>query len=493
MIRNIYEALQKKENVRESLIQLKQLLKESDRRAEFAALTKGNYDFLMKLLVEDDPKVRKNAAGILGELRCQDALEILMDAYEEEETLFVKADYIKAMAQLDCREYLDVFQGHLQDLIHRQVPENEKKHTQAEIRELQHLLLAHGGYKKHVFSGYNRMNEVILTTMNAFYDVTAAQIRNAPVAKSGLGVRTKTANLESLMQIRTFKEVLFVIHVKNYLPAQPEQAAQMLAASDMMDTIIQNHSQGGPFCFRIGINGTMPLDQRSIFTKKMAAELETLTERKLMNTTSHYEVEIRLIQTKEGTFYPVLKFYTLADHRFDYRRYTISTGMQPYIAAGMLKLAEPYIKEHAQILDPLCGTGTFLIERNYQKPARDSYGIDIFGEAIEKARVNAKIANMHINYINRDFRDFKHEYLFDEIMTDMPQKGALTYEELDGIYQKFFERAEELLRAEGLILLYASEMGFVKKQLRLHEQFRLLKEYCISEKQKKYLFIIRLG
>lgn len=492
MIHNIYDALLKKENIRESLILLKQLLKESDKYSEFKKLTKGNYDFLMKLLVEDDPKIRKNAAGILGNLHCQEALEILLDAYEEEETLFVKADYVKAMAQLDCREYLDVFQEHLQDLIQKDVPENEKKHTQAEIRELQHLLLAHGGYKRHVFNGYNRMNEVILTTMKAFFDVTAAQIINAPVAKSGMGVRTKTCNLDSIMQIRTFKEVLFVIHVKNYLPAQPKQAAEMLAASDMMETIIQNHSQGGPFCFRIGINGTMPLDQRSIFTKKMAAELEVLTERKLMNSTSHYEVEIRLIQTKEGTFYPVLKFYTLEDHRFDYRRYTISTGMQPYIAAGMLKLAEPYVREHAQILDPLCGAGTFLIERNYQKAARDSYGIDIFGEAIEKARVNTKIANMHINYINRDFRDFKHEYLFDEILTDMPEKGALSYEELDSIYRKFFERAEELLKSGGMILLYASEMGFVKKQLRLRERFKLLKEYCISEKQKKYLFIIKL-
>ena len=131
MIQEIYQAIKTKKNLRENLTKLKQLLKTPEYRERFVKITGKNYDFLMKLLVEEDPKVRKNAAGVLGDLHCQDALDLLLDAYEEEETLFIRADYIKAMANLDCREYLDVLESHLEELTAREeIPENEKKHVQ---------------------------------------------------------------------------------------------------------------------------------------------------------------------------------------------------------------------------------------------------------------------------------------------------------------------------------------------------------------------------
>ena len=37
---------------------------------------------------------------------------------------------------------------------------------------------------------------------------------------------------------------------------------------------------------------------------------------------------------------------------------------------------------------------------------------------------------------------------------------------------------------------FSREMGLVKKQLRLHPQFRLAQEFCIQEKNGSYLFIV---
>ena len=51
------------------------------------------------------------------------------------------------------------------------------------------------------------------------------------------------------------------------------------------------------------------------------------------------------------------------------------------------------------------------------------YGLDISEEAVLKARVNAEAAGITIHYINRDVRDFRHEYLFDEIVSDLPLTG----------------------------------------------------------------------
>ena len=487
----LYDALQKKENVRESLIQLKTALKKQEAKLAFEKMTGKNYDFLMRFLIAEDPKVRKHVAGVLGGLRCQEALDVLWDAYDTEETRFVKADYIKAMAQLDCKEYLPEFRQKLAELTEKQAQVDEKKHLQEEIKAIQELLLAQDKVEKHTFNGHYQTNEVILVTSPAFRNVTAKQIQNAPVKLVGAGVKTKTNDLHKIMEIRTFKELLFVLSGVKTLAPTPEAIVEGLMASDLLEVIGKNHEGKGPFFFRLGMVGTLSVEQKSVLTKKTAALLEEATERTLVNSASHYELEIRLIQNKEGEFFPCVKFFTLKDTRFAYRKYHISTGMQPYIAAGLLKLAEEYTKDHAQILDPVCGTGTLLIERNYLKPARTSYGLDIFGEAIEKARANTKIANMHINYINRNFKDFSHDYLFDEILADMPQKGALSFDELDVLYQKLFDRAQEWLHPSGLLMIYSNEIGFVKKQIRLHEKFKLEREFCISEKQKQYLYVIR--
>ncbi len=487
----LYDALLKKENVRESLIQLKMQLKKQSDKAVFGKIAGGDYEFLMGYLMDSDPKVRKNTASVLGELACQDGLDMLWDAYDTEDTRFVKAEYVKAMAQLDCSKYLPRFQEKLRELTMTEAKVEEKKHIQEEIRQIQELLLENGQIKKHLFKGHYLANEVILTTLPVFRTITAKQIQNAPVTLIGAGVKTKTNDLNKIMEIRTFKELLFVLSGVKTVTPDPKKIAEGLLASNMLEVIRKNHEGNGPYFFRLGIAGDMPPEQKRILTKKTVELLEEATERELVNSSSHYELEIRLIQNKEGDFYPFLRFYTLKDNRFAYRKYHISTGMQPYIAAGLIKLAERYIKDHAQILDPVCGTGTMLIERNYLKPARSSYGLDIFGEAIEKARANTKIAKMHINYINRNFKDFSHEYLFDEIFADMPQKGALTFDELDVLYQKLFDRAGEWLNPSGILLIYSTEVGFVKKQIRLHEKFKLEEEFCISEKQKQYLYVIR--
>lgn len=490
-MKTLYEAIIKSENVRETLVELKLRLKNPTEKAVFEKVTAGKYDFLMKLLVEQDPKIRKHAAAILGQLQCQEALDVLWDAYETEETRFVKADYIKAMSNLNCKEYLPQLRLKLQTLTELEPKVDEKKHVLTEIGEIQKILLSQDKVEKHVFKGYYLQNEVILTTMPAFRTITAKQIENAPVALVGAGVKVKTADLDRILKIRTFKEILFVLHGVSTLDPQPEAITTGLMASDMMETIQKNHEGNGPFYFRLGFVGDLSMEVKGSLAKKTAQLLEEATGRMLINSASHYEIEIRLTLNKEGKLYPCLKFYTLKDNRFAYRKYHVSTGMQPYVAAGLLKLAAEYTKEYAQVLDPVCGTGTLLMERNYLKSTRNSYGIDIFGEAIEKARANTKIANMQVNYINRNFKDFTHEYLFDEILADMPQKGALSYDELSELYQKLFDRAQEWLNPGGILLLYSTEVGFVKKQIRIHEKFKLEREFCISEKQKQYFYVIR--
>ena len=54
--------------------------------------------------------------------------------------------------------------------------------------------------------------------------------------------------------------------------------------------------------------------------KKFVASLEEKSQGKLINSTSDYEVELRLVENKDGKFNVMVKLYTMEDHRFDYRK-----------------------------------------------------------------------------------------------------------------------------------------------------------------------------
>ena len=247
------------------------------------------------------------------------------------------------------------------------------------------------------------------------------------------------------------------------------------------------HEGDAPFFFRLEVKSAEP---KTEFVKKLGASLEKKSDWKLANSTTDYEIEIRLIEAKDGSFVPFLKLYSMKMKRFAYRKNAIAMSIHPATAAMLMYLAKPYLKENAQILDPCCGVGTMLIERDILVPAREKYGIDIFGDAIDMARENAALAGEKINFIHRDYFDFKHDYKFDEIVTNMPVKGKKAKEDMDAFYARFFEKSKSLLAEDGIIIMYSNEVGFVKKQLRLQPCYRLIQEYTVRKKDSYCLFII---
>ena len=101
MIKEQYERLKMGQNVRETLITLKQELKEERARREMLSILHGDYHILTALLEDPQPKVRKNAALILGRLKQPENAPALLKAYEKETQLFVKSDYLKALGELN--------------------------------------------------------------------------------------------------------------------------------------------------------------------------------------------------------------------------------------------------------------------------------------------------------------------------------------------------------------------------------------------------------
>lgn len=494
MIKDYWSQIKENRDVRQNLSRLRQEVKEKDKRKELSALIKGEEEYLTALLRSEDAKTRKNAALLMGDLGRQEFLEPVYEAYQREAQRFVKSSYLTAVGRFDYSGYLDELKEQLKLLEQTEVTEENRKHLTEEMRELSALVVGMEGVNTHRFTGFDRTYDIVLLTNRNFPELTKSQLSFLdPEARTKLfnaGVRARVTNLNWMDKIRTWQELLFVVKGLGICPMDPLKAAEVIANSGLLTLLEESHEGGEPWYFRVELKSRKALPERSAFVKKLSGYLEKLSGRKLINTVTDYEVELRLIENKEGNCNLLLKLYTLKDERFAYRSESAPVSIRPVNAALAAALAKDYMREGAQVLDPFCGAGTMLIERSKAVRAYTSYGLDIQEEYILKARKNTEAAGMTAHYINRDFFEFRHEYLFDEVFTDMPfQLGRVTDGEVFDLYERFFGRIGGFLKEDAVLILYSRNRGFVKPQA-ARNGFTVLKEYEISMKEGAYVYIL---
>ncbi|MDO4344739.1 MAG: methyltransferase domain-containing protein [Eubacteriales bacterium] len=493
------EALKAKQDVRRTLIEMKTSLKNEADKNTLARSLAGDFSVLTGFLEDQDPKVRKNAALILGELGEQEFRELLWKAYCREGTLYVRSDYLKALLHYDCRDYLPAIRKRIREIDEGFVTAENEKHMAQEQNMLKELLVKNDRPSKHRFTGYEERLEVILLTNRLHRETTARQILEAGAAvreKASIkmlagGLHFETEQLKKVLEIRTYTELLFPVPGAAVLSGSPAYMAKILAHSRLVSFLEEHHDKKAPYCFRLELRTSMPQEQKVDLVKKLSAAIEKESGRKLLNVPGDYEIELRLVANKEGGFVPMLRLFTIPDRRFSYRKETLPTSAAPVNVALMMELAREYLTEGAQVLDPFCGTGTMLIERQYRMSAGSMYGIDILGEAIEKARKNTAVTGMeNIYYINKNFFDFEHTYLFDEVVTNLPGEGRTRGEkEVCELYCRFLEKLPEHVKPGACILAYTPCYRVLKNCLKGHREYRLLKEYCINEREGSYMAV----
>ena len=492
MIEELLKEIQKGNQVRQNLSQLRQYIKEADYFEKASELLKDEVllESIVGLLQHEDGKTRKNAALFMGDMAFPIFLEPLFLAYLKEEQLFVRSSYLQAMKAFDYRDYLPKIKEQLERLSNTELTEENKKHIGEEMRGLSDLIVAMDGIKAHEFRGFHELSEIILLTNRKHNQVTLDQITQDHGELLPVGVRLTTNNLDKIIPIRTYQELLFVVPNMKICEMDPIQAAEKIAGSGIVSFMEKRHKGKVPFYFRIELKSKMELSKKSQFVKKMSMELERLTERNLINSPSSYEFEIRLIENKEHKCNILIKLLTIPDDRFTYRKEALATSIKPVNAALLVELAKEYMVEDAQVLDPFCGAGTMLIERQKVVKANTSYGIDCQEAAIKAAKINTQAASQIIHYVHKDFFEFTHEYLFDEIFTNMPfAMGHKSEEEIYELYVRFFDRAKMLLNKTGRIIMYTHNRDYVRR-LAKEKGYAILKHIEIMEREETDLFIL---
>lgn len=490
-MKNILEELIEKENIRTNLSSLRLHAKDEDKRAELCSFFDVHEGLIQEFFADEDAKVRKNISLLLGDIGKKDCEQLLLDGYRNEKTLFVKSSYLQALGKMNVEMLLPELKKELDKVLAIEVTEENQKHINEEIKELRNILVKYEGINHHTVDVDNKKLKVLLLTNRNLREIVRRMITCGDAQVHPLGVLVETSNLRQLMKLRTYREMLFLLDVEGFVSSDPIEAAQEIWDGGFYELLQMLHKEAGEFYYRIECKSAMELEKRSLFTKKLGASLDRISEHKLVNSTGDYEVELRMIANKEGKYLPCVKLYNLHNPRFDYRKNAIATSIHPSTAALIMEVAAPYLKEGAQIMDPFCGVGTMLVERHKRVSAKEIYGTDIYGEAIKLGRENAQLAGVKINLINRDFMEFEHSYPFDEIVTNMPLRGKKTKQEMDAFYGNFFKKMKEILGPEAVIIMYTNEMGFVKKQMRLHKEYELLQQTCMQTKNDFNLVIMK--
>jgi len=163
--------------------------------------------------------------------------------------------------------------------------------------------------------------------------------------------------------------------------------------------------------------------------------------------------------------------------RFTYRVETIPASINPVIAACIMQICRPYMKQNAEVLDPFCGSGTMLIERGIIKPVKSLVGVDISDEAINAAGSNMNASGQKISLIRSDIMNYSSISKFDEIVSNMPFRNRVSdYESDIRLYNLFVKRLAMLLKQDGIAFLYTQEKKLLISEIKHNDLFRIVKE-----------------
>ena len=472
------------EKLRESLIELKSIVKNEPELLDDRELE----DKLLLCLSHEDPKVRKNSAILLGYY--PHTTQALLDAYHQETTDYVKEAYLKGISQQDCRYYYDELQDIQNQLL--KVGDSTLKHIQAQLKILNPLILNTKSHKKKYVKLQHAPVDVVLTSLPYYQFVLFEPVLHLKYKPVSQGVLVRTQSLYELLPIRTYKEMLLPLRGASSLPIDITAIEEGLKRCNLIELLEKLYDDHSVFYYRVV---DQMHEKNSQLTKKISDKLFELYPYVLLNSQEHYDIEIIVKELKKGKVNFYLKLSHLENPRFEYRRSTISTSMQPYVAATLVELAKPYMEEDAMVLDPFCGTGTLLIERNVVKAAKFAVGIDVYGKGIEIARKNTKAAGQLIHYIHKDALRFSHSEFFDEIITDMPTISQMNdSQQLHDLYDRFFARIHRIVKPGGYAFIYTSEISLVRKNLRLQDDYLVLKEHYEIPRGKNmfYFFIVKV-
>jgi 23S rRNA G2445 N2-methylase RlmL len=173
-------------------------------------------------------------------------------------------------------------------------------------------------------------------------------------------------------------------------------------------------------------------------------------------------------------------------HRYD-RKVELPASLRPSVAAAMVHLTNP--RPDDVFLDPMCGSGTILLERMHAGPYRNIFGGDIDQQRVEAARLNLPQRRKgrkqdQISIRKWDAADLPLENgAVDKVATNLPFGRQIgSQQNLEKLYDDLFTELARVVVPDGRIVLLSSEYDLIKQLMRRHPQLEILSGYSVATK-----------
>ena len=416
--------------------------KQAGREAIDRAL--GDRAQVVALLDAGEPKVRKNAARLLGALMHAEDAPALCGALQREQTRFPVPSILLALGSVGgdaAKAALDAY------VAPRPQDETEEKHCReiADALKKAKQALSADGAPIPVYAPA-RPREFLLVAPEGMAAQMAAELteRKIPFFRDPHGARVSAASIKPLYAVRTMAEPLLVLGT-----GLPLDVAAVAAAAQGELTVP----------YRIELRNYR--GDRAAFIHALSSALGGGDD------PSRYALELRVTCAERTCDVALVPMYP-ADARFAYRKRALPASIAPPLAAALARMGLDAVNAAApHVLDPFCGSGTLLFECEKYRRCAALIGVDHAASAVEAARVNAAAARSRAMFVHKDCLRFAPREPVDLIISNMPFGNRVgTHADNERLYAAFVSHLPALLADGGAALLYTMEMRLLSACLR---------------------------
>ena len=433
-------------------------------------------DALYRGLLDEDPKVRRNSAVALGDLKISVSAGNVIHALSRETTPWVRTSMILALGSIGGDETVAYLSSYQADNTPERIALEKALDRSASIKSNWRFIKKLTNAIPMELWTAEGMERVVAEGVKKELSLAVGQVTPGRVCIS-------TADAYGLFALRTFTELLIPL-AKAQLNSPDEikaVVAENLRQENILEKILALHEDDQQVMrYRLEIKGKgLRHNIRRTIIREIA-EAITAACPVFVNSPSHYDLEIRiLLEEKTAEF--LLKPFTIPDNRFSYRIKDVPASINPAVAAGVIRLA-PRLFPQGRVLDPFCGSGTMLIERGFAVGHKELVGVDISPAAIEAAKQNVCTAGFsNMTLINDDMRNISRKEKFHEIITNMPFGIRTSNHETNvKLYREFFDLIPHILAEHGLVILYTQEVSLTTNLFRKSKHLKLSSAHRVT-------------
>lgn len=308
--------------------------------------------------------------------------------------------------------------------------------------------------------------------------------------QNGLLIFNYAGNAEDLFQLRTVEDV-FVLAVsldkvprtKQVLPQLTQLVENSAVFQQAVDTAWPIRVQSGRPSYRII---SRLYGSHDIYRKQLGEAVERgmkvrFPRWRLVDDHAQLEIWVNLLGSR------LVCGIRLTDrsmrHRFN-KPVELKAALRPSVAAAMIHLTQPEADD--TFLDPMCGSGTLLMERRYAGAYEQMLGADIVYNHVRATRQNVAAlrkeppSNFHMLHTDTTRLPLASGSVT-KVATNLPfGKQIGSPKALKKLYPAFFRELERVLGENGRAVVLSSEFDLVKNSVRKCPTLEILTGYSIA-------------